>query len=175
MDRCATVKSLFSSYIDKTINPQSRKILEDHLKICKKCDLILTNIRFLAGRLKKLPAIKTPENFEENLRSRIVANQKNKRIYSTNTFKSFSYGFSAAALLLVVYLFINPGSQSDSQQLISSPEIVPVKQSVSEASGGKNINEPHTNSGDEALTRTISDSTRKNAEEESRKVNLVDQ
>jgi hypothetical protein len=172
MKLCATVKNLFSSYLDKTISPESQEILEKHVETCSNCRQILSNMRFLSVRLGNVSKIAASDTFDQKLRARIRENQPIS-VY-TNTMKTFSYGLSAAAILAVVYIFVNSDPMESNPQITAPKSNPPAMQTVDikKENPEKSI---ARESDKTVLASEDSVNIKKAREEETRHINLVDQ
>lgn len=118
MTDCDRTKTHFSEYIEKSLAPQARKEVKDHLAECKDCKLIFEQIPQIKTILQNLNAIKCSDNFNLKLRQRL-ADEKNEPFISGINIRRLSYGFSFAAILFLVFFGINMFSGTDSE--ISNP------------------------------------------------------
>jgi len=65
---CREIIKLLSDYIDREIEENKREILEEHFKICKKCESILNTIEktiFISKKIYKKE--KVPKKVEKTL------------------------------------------------------------------------------------------------------------
>ncbi|MBN2423801.1 MAG: zf-HC2 domain-containing protein [Calditrichaceae bacterium] len=172
MNPCATVQKYLSSYLDQSLDPQLRQEIDSHIQECPECAKILQDLKFLTSRLKNVQTLQASDSFEKNLRQRIIDNTATKE--ENNPLKTFSYGLSAAAILVAVYFFINTNPTTPSDNIISP---APSKSSIMDARMSEEIT---TNPDLDKETNTqmaVDDSieSKRLTDEEQREINLVDQ
>ena len=71
MDNCKKFKELLSDYIEGGLDPQTKLLLEQHLKECLNCSKVITRLKTLHRTLKELPKLAVSSDFETVLRTRI--------------------------------------------------------------------------------------------------------
>ena len=71
MDECKRVKESFPDYVEGTLDSEEKKKIDEHLRHCYHCSSTLKGVLLLRENLKKLKKVKTSENFELALRSKI--------------------------------------------------------------------------------------------------------
>jgi hypothetical protein len=172
MSHCVTVQKLVSSYIEQSIDPESEKHIEQHLEACADCAKAVADIKFFTKRFKNIQPIKTSDDFDQKLRSRIIEN----RPLTTNTsyIKTMSYGLSTAVILVVVYWFINSDPTNSNPNLSTPESSIPAIQSagVSQENAVLPVSDQEQKM---AVTAADSTDSQKLSDEEKRPVNLVDQ
>jgi hypothetical protein len=68
---CAEIKELLSEYIDDTLDPDTKALLEDHLLTCEGCKEELASLRTLVKDLGSLEPVEAPEDFLDKLHERM--------------------------------------------------------------------------------------------------------
>ena len=97
MISCDHTKSLFSDYIENSLNADALQSVNHHLERCPDCRQVFNNLQFLNARLKTVRQVKTSADFDRNLRQRILSQgQEEKPLI---TVRGFSFGFSGAAVI----------------------------------------------------------------------------
>lgn len=172
MSRCATVQKLFSSYIEQSIDPESKRYIEQHLEVCTECAKAVSDIKFLSARFKKLQPIQTSDTFDQQLRARII---ENRPIAANTSFiKTMSYGLSTAVILIVVYFFINSDPTIPSQNRATTAPVAPIIQSAG-INQDNALNQVVDQEQKMAVAANDSSDTKRLSDEEKRALNLVDQ
>ena len=68
---CSEIKLLLSEYIDDTLSAEDRLMVDKHLKDCKTCQVEYVSLKNMLGELNEIPRIKAPNDFLENLHTRM--------------------------------------------------------------------------------------------------------
>lgn len=172
MNPCATVQKYFSSYLDQSIDPQLRQEIDSHIQGCPECAKILQDLKFLALRFRKVQTLQTTDSFEKNLRQRIIDNTSAKE--ENNPLKTFSYGLSAAAILVAVYFFINTNPTTPSDTIISP---APSKSAIQNTRMSEELTTNPVIDEEINTQIAVDDSieSKRLTDEEQREINLVDQ
>lgn len=136
MTSCDRIKQLLSSFLENTIDPDSRSLVESHLSKCPECKSVLSQVEFLTQRLSSVSNINTSSTFDQKLRAQIVNQPANeKRI---NSIRTWSYGFSGAVILATVTFFMI--TDFSGQQ---SPELdLPTRSTISSTPKIDAVNKP---------------------------------
>jgi hypothetical protein len=122
MMNCDKAKLLLSDYMDKTLDPEVKKEIDDFLKTDEECNKIFAEALSMQNQLKSLPKVKPSDEFELNLRNRIIDfNNGNEKQPVLNK-KGLSLVFSGVVLVSALYMFIF--TDVGTQQNISD-EILP--------------------------------------------------
>ncbi len=64
---CQIYRELFTSYLDGELSPVQRQKLEEHLKACQDCALLLSLSSELAGALRNIPELEPPAGLVSRL------------------------------------------------------------------------------------------------------------
>ena len=101
MGSCYNVRKYFSDYLENKLEPESRVLVDNHLKDCSACVRSLKTISHLKSQLSTLPRYKCSDEFTQKLRKRIYTTKRNY----TQSFplRKYSYAFAA---VLVIFLSI---------------------------------------------------------------------
>ncbi|MCD6204324.1 MAG: zf-HC2 domain-containing protein [Candidatus Marinimicrobia bacterium] len=108
MISCYQFKNTISRYIDRDVSFRSRKSFEKHMESCPDCKKLYQSILATKQAMNQLPEVTVSDDFLEKLRTKIVAD-RNARIEASlkkgffpNRIPSFTYGFAAALLAVLV-------------------------------------------------------------------------
>ncbi len=146
MISCDTVKGLLTDYIDQSLNGEAVAQIDNHLSQCPSCQKIYADVQYLTLRLKNTDRLRVSEDFDRNLRSRILNMDANPARKGFSV-RGLSFGFSGAVVVAAVSFFvlnqfsgtiskssINPQQTITRAQPFSAPSIqsnrVPVKESA---------------------------------------------
>jgi predicted anti-sigma-YlaC factor YlaD len=125
MIQCDTVQEMLSNYIEKSLEPDLRTQIQQHIDSCPACKKLVANVEYLTQRFRRLSSLSVSPQFDQVLRSRIMANTKTEtpRI----SMRNLSYGFSGLAIIAGIYFIsssdIFNSDQSDSESA-GKPEII---------------------------------------------------
>ena len=122
MMNCDKAQLLLSDYIDETLEPGIKKEIDDFLETDTECSNIFANAMSMQNQLKSLPKILPSEEFEVNLRNRIINLNKGDERQPGFNKKGLSLVFSGAVLVAALYMFVF--TDVSTQQNISD-EILP--------------------------------------------------
>ncbi|MBW2365962.1 MAG: zf-HC2 domain-containing protein, partial [Deltaproteobacteria bacterium] len=81
--KCSNIKLLLSEYIDKSLNAQTRSLVEQHLKDCETCQNDYVVLKNIISDLGELPKVKAPDDFLDNLHARMDSRFDIKKIART--------------------------------------------------------------------------------------------
>ncbi|NUO84445.1 zf-HC2 domain-containing protein [candidate division KSB1 bacterium] len=76
MNTCESFAESFSDYVENTVHPEQRQMLDAHLSRCPSCQDTVTRLSHLRTHLRTLPAVKTSPDFETILRTRIMLERR---------------------------------------------------------------------------------------------------
>ena len=134
MMNCDKAKQLLSDYLDNTLEPGVKKEIDDFLKSSEECNKIFDDAKLLQSQLKSLPGIVPSEEFEINLRNRIIELNNTGIKQAAFNKKGFSLAFSGVVLVAALYMFVftDAGPQQNiSDEILPSSTIINSKPSVS--------------------------------------------
>jgi len=137
MMNCDKAKLLLSDYLDKTLDPQVKKEIDDFLETNEDCSRIFAEAISLQNQLKSLPEVKPSEEFETRLRNRIIDFNNGNEKQPVPNKKGLSLAFSGVVLVMALYMFIF--TDVGTQQTISD-EILP-SSTISNAPSPENVEE----------------------------------
>ncbi len=104
MNSCDNVKALFSDYIDDSLSAEQRAQVDAHTADCAECRMVLKQVAHLTQRIQTMSAISASDAFDQSLRNRIMENYATESKSSLK--RSFTFGFSGAAVLAALTFFI---------------------------------------------------------------------
>ncbi|MBW1847877.1 MAG: zf-HC2 domain-containing protein [Deltaproteobacteria bacterium] len=109
--KCSNIKLLLSEYIDKSLNVQTRSLVEQHLKDCETCQNDYVVLKNIISDLGELPKVKAPDDFLDNLHARMDSRFDIKKIART-LFVPFKIKvplelLTAAATAVLIIFFVN--------------------------------------------------------------------
>jgi len=106
MMNCDKAKLLLSNYIDKTLEPEVKKEIDDFLETNAECSKLFADAMSVQSQLKSLPKVKPSEEFEASLRNRIIALNNGEEKQTFFNKKGLSLVFSGAALVTMLFMFV---------------------------------------------------------------------
>ncbi len=68
---CLKIKGLLSEYIDNALDANSKKLVDEHLSMCKNCREELKSLKICVEELGSLEKVQAPEDFLQKLHERI--------------------------------------------------------------------------------------------------------
>lgn len=71
MNTCKRLSASFSDFVENTMLPEQRRVLEAHLSVCAGCRNDIAQLQSLRASLNRLPRLQTPPDFEAILRARL--------------------------------------------------------------------------------------------------------
>jgi hypothetical protein len=119
---CDKVQEYISDYIEKRMTPGLQVELESHFQQCNECNTILQRIPQIQDLIKNMPTVKCSEDFNLKLRERIAANPGDS-LFSNESFKKVSYGFSFAVFIFVIIFGFNFFNQTESDSDVALPKV----------------------------------------------------
>lgn len=122
MTDCDKVKEFISEYLEKRLTPGLKSELENHFKVCSSCRIILERIPKVQSLLSDLSSVKCSDNFNLKLREKI-ANNENESVFSRESVKKVSYGFSFAIFIFIIVFSFNFFNQAESDPNINLPQV----------------------------------------------------
>jgi hypothetical protein len=105
MGDCDRMKKHVSDYVDKNLDPTTRKEFEKNLKLSADLRYITKNISVISGLLQMLPSYKCSDDFILNLRQRIHS-ESGQKVSKTNMMR-YSFAFSFVVLAVVAVFVVN--------------------------------------------------------------------
>lgn len=173
MMHCDTIKELLSDYIDNSLEPNLRSQIKEHLVVCPDCEKLVQQVKSITIRLNQTSKIITSNEFDKNLRARIMG--ADKRTSSSIPFRGMIYGLSGLTAAAVVYFITTTtifSSDTDPIQPVNFQQQTGVQQNqIIKQQPQVNI-QPVNKSQDAAV---VVDSTKsKPAPLENRDINLVE-
>ncbi len=78
--RCASIRDLFSAYIDGELGPQTRLLVQSHLAECPSCAKETESLRATAALIHDLPQPKPPDGFHATLVRRVKTEAATARV-----------------------------------------------------------------------------------------------
>lgn len=139
MKNCKWFEKFFSDYIDGQLDSKMILDLESHLKDCPNCMEIIQRMKKIGKNLQNLPRLKTSNDFETVLRTRIRVEMGLKRNSWFTGVDGFSLKVPAYIVSLAVFaamvFFI---SQQTSQNNLKGP-VTPMSEIDSQLSNSKVI------------------------------------
>jgi len=136
MMNCDKAKQLLSDYLDNTLEPGVKKEIDDFLKGNEECSKIFADAISIQNQLKSLPDVVPSEEFEINLRNRIIEfNDAGVKQAAFNK-KGLSLAFSGVVLVGALYMFVfsDVGTQQNiSDEILPSSTIMNNQPSVNDA------------------------------------------
>jgi hypothetical protein len=121
MTNCDKVKEYISDYIEKRLTPSLKTELDNHFQFCASCRKLLERIPKIQSIIGNLNSIKCSDNFNLKLRERIAKNQ-NGTVFSKDSMKKLSYGFSFAIFIFLIVFGFNFFNQEDSDSKFVVPQ-----------------------------------------------------
>lgn len=67
--QCATLLSALSDYINDELDDEGRKIIDEHLKDCRPCQVCLSTLRRTVEICRQFKATPPPSGFSSRLRT----------------------------------------------------------------------------------------------------------
>lgn len=126
--RCSAVRKLILISADFNLDPNQKRILENHLKLCSDCRSFLEGLHGIQGGFKRMPRYKLKACFRIEIRRAAqheLASGNSKSLVLSNMFSNiFSppvMGTAAASLLLLAvgYLYRNSPNMEKANELMS--------------------------------------------------------
>lgn len=117
MMSCDKAKELLSDYLDGTLEPSVKKELDQFLEGDAECKKLFAEAKTIQEKLLHMPKIVPSDNFDANLRNRIINLNNTEKAPFINK-KGLSLALSGTALVASLYMFIftDIGSQQGVQE-----------------------------------------------------------
>ena len=147
MMNCDKAKLLLSDYIDGTLEPAVKKEIDDFLKTNTECNEFFVNALSVQKQLKALPKVLPSEEFEVNLRNRIMSYNEGNEQQPAFYKKGVSLAFSGIVLVSALYMFIftDIGNQQNTpEEIMPSSTITNTQPSVNIADDKLIVNQQDT-------------------------------
>lgn len=118
MKKCKRFKKLISDYIEGALNSTERTSFESHLKDCVNCAETVSDVERVTNRMKHLNKIKTSEDFDTVLHTRIriesgIGRRRLHEIVWSWQAKVPVYGMSLAIIVIAVVLVMEQVNRSN--------------------------------------------------------------
>jgi len=135
MGDCDRMKKYISDYVDKSLDPTTRKEFENKLELYPELRSTTKNISALSKILNKLPMHKCSDDFMINLRQRISVAPQHSQEKSNMVKYAFAFSFLVLAVITIfqVNSIINKQDNSnqfqqsfENQQITPEPTNIPV-------------------------------------------------
>lgn len=68
---CGEIKELLSEYVDNTLRPETKALVDEHLSTCKDCQQEFASLKALVRELGSLEAVEPPKDFLDQLHDRM--------------------------------------------------------------------------------------------------------
>jgi len=100
---CHNIEELLSPYLEKTLPPQDKKIVEQHLKACPHCKELLINLQELTSALTDFPEFET----SQDLLGRLESIPQKRKAFKVNldflNLPAFQPVMAVASIFLVLF------------------------------------------------------------------------
>jgi anti-sigma factor RsiW len=129
MMNCYQFRNSISNFIDEDISFKKRQDFKQHLADCPNCRSMYESVLATRQSMRNFPRISVSENFNLNLRNRILADRNaviqrsQQKSFSLNRIPSFAYGFAAAICAVVAGFFILQSQSGESFQSTPPPVV----------------------------------------------------
>jgi hypothetical protein len=99
---CQHVELFLQDYLDGSLLPSQREVLEDHIRACPSCRALLTDLRRLDEGFLDLPEVEGPEGLTERILGAVPAGHRYapRRLWSAHP-----VGLMLAAMAVIVFGF----------------------------------------------------------------------
>lgn len=129
---CKEVQKRLSAYLEKLVSPKQKKLIDAHLKGCKKCKRALADLKKAVDYVQKLEEVEPPAWMTQKVMARIRSKAEAKRGILRRIFYPFhiKIPLEAVALMLVavgtIYIFKSMQPQMQiAQAPIETKEMAP--------------------------------------------------
>ncbi len=117
MSNCKRIKAIVSEYIEQDLTREQQRMVEAHLSDCKTCDEVIERVKDLRTKLHTLAQLKTSEDFETILRTRIriesgLSRRRLSEILWTGPAKLPVYGMAVALIVIASIMVFDQVKQS---------------------------------------------------------------
>jgi hypothetical protein len=80
---CGEIKELLSEYVDNTLRPETKTLVDEHLSTCKDCQQELASLKALVRELGSLKTLEPPKDFLDQLHGRMEQRSRFSKILRT--------------------------------------------------------------------------------------------
>jgi len=102
---CETIEELMSPYLEDELNPEDRRIVENHLRTCQTCSELLSLMRDTQASLAEFPEIEVSESLLDKIYA-IPSRKKKFRVsFDFLQFPSLQPIMASATILMVMFSF----------------------------------------------------------------------
>ncbi len=107
--KCCECKDKISLYIDGMLTPKENENIEAHLKVCEECSKIYKQTYELVNILNQSETVKLPQNFHDELMSRIKKEKQINISEKNNNIVKWNYKklLPIAAVLLIGFVLFS--------------------------------------------------------------------
>ncbi|HHM01575.1 MAG TPA: hypothetical protein ENJ15_01070 [Caldithrix abyssi] len=165
---CDKAKNLLNDYIEGMLDPQTQKELEQFLEEDPECRALFQEARLIRRHLQNLPAVKAPDNFDMELRQRIMTYiQEGEKPLRGR--KGLSVVFSGGILLAAAYMFIFTDIGADESRINNN--VIPASTISTTVSSPRLNNKQQADIMEQAAFKDSLEGNRANADP--KQINLV--
>ena len=109
MMNCDKAKNLLNDFIEESLEPSQKKELDQFLETDPECKKLFVQAKLTRNQLSHFSKVKTSENFDLDLREKIILFNKNGAKQKTFSTKGYSIAFSGvlAIALLSIFTFMD--------------------------------------------------------------------
>lgn len=101
MGGCYSLRKYISDFLENKLEPELRTTIENHLKLCPKCQHTVKSLGYIQDHLSKLQRHQCSDGFTRKLQDRIHSPQRSVPV--SFSVRKFSYAFAG---VLIVFLSI---------------------------------------------------------------------
>ncbi len=145
MGDCDRMKKHITDYLEHTLNPSTQKEFEQILGKDEQLKKITSEVDRIADMLGNLQSLRCSENFNVNLREKILLNRKLPENYPV---RRYVLSVSVAALFIFVLVIFNPFSSEENE---NSPLIPEASMQLSPEKNKQNVNQADNTNTDESF------------------------
>ena len=109
---CQKIKKLLNPYIDKTLDTDMTKQIDEHLKSCPTCNKEYQSLKEIVASLNSLSTQSAPEDFTRSIMAKIsqkeiqIRSSWMDRLKKQVTIPQFSFRFAGAAAITAIFVFL---------------------------------------------------------------------
>ncbi len=117
--KCEQIEELLSPYLEDELSREERRVVEEHVKSCESCSLLLSSLEETTESLGRLPELKVSQGLLNQLYS--IPGKKKRFSLSLNFFLRPSLqpvlAVIGIVLVLVSFYFFNPNKKAFEQKI----------------------------------------------------------
>ncbi len=123
MISCDRAKELLSAFLEGELSPDLKLAMESHLQVCQNCQQLGADVTFISQKMHVIKPINTSEQFDQQLRSRIINDPKLQHKQSQFPVQKLSFAFSGIVVIAALYFFVfNDFNATNPVMPVSSPD-----------------------------------------------------